>query len=64
MVSSFKMLIEFCEGGAIDSIMLDLEKPLNEIQIKYICREMCKGLKFLHQHKIIHRDGKLDVLHR
>ena len=51
-------MIEFCEGGAIDSIMLDLEKPLKESQIKYICREMCKGLKFLHENKVIHRDLK------
>ncbi|KAJ6221662.1 hypothetical protein RDWZM_000207 [Blomia tropicalis] len=52
------MLIEFCEGGAIDSIMLDLEKPLTEPQIKYVCREMCKGLEFLHSKKVIHRDLK------
>lgn len=52
------MLIEFCEGGAIDSIMLDLEKSLTEPQIKYVCREMCKGLKFLHENKVIHRDLK------
>ena len=52
------MLIEFCEGGAIDSIMLDLEKALSESQIKYVCREMCKGLKFLHENKVIHRDLK------
>lgn len=52
------MLIEFCEGGAIDSIMLDLEKALTEPQIKYVCREMCKGLKFLHENKVIHRDLK------
>lgn len=52
------MLIEFCEGGALDSIMLDLEKPLIESQIRYVCREMCKGLKYLHEKKIIHRDLK------
>lgn len=52
------MLIEFCEGGAVDSIMNELEKPLTEPQIRYICHELCKGLSFLHHNKVIHRDLK------
>lgn len=52
------MLIEFCEGGAVDSIMNELEKPLTEPQIKYICHELCEGLSFLHKNKVIHRDLK------
>lgn len=52
------MLIEFCEGGAVDSIMVDLEKPLTESQIRYICHEICLGLDFLHKSKVIHRDLK------
>ncbi|CAL1268100.1 unnamed protein product [Larinioides sclopetarius] len=52
------ILIEFCEGGAIDTIMVDLEKPLTESQIRYLCHEVCEGLQFLHEHKIIHRDIK------
>lgn len=52
------MLIEFCEGGAIDSIMMDLEKPLNEEQIRYVCHEIVRGLKYLHEKKVIHRDLK------
>ena len=53
-----KMLLEFCGGGALDSIMLDLEKPLTEPQIQFVCREMCSGLEFLHQNFVIHRDLK------
>ena len=30
----FQMLIEFCEGGALDDVMLDLEKGLTEAQIQ------------------------------
>ncbi|XP_052772331.1 serine/threonine-protein kinase 10-like isoform X2 [Mya arenaria] len=52
------MYIEFCGGGAVDSIMVDLEKPLKEKQIRYICREMCEGLAFVHGQHVIHRDLK------
>lgn len=52
------MFIEFCGGGALDSIMVDLEKPLSEAMIRYIAHEMCVGLAFLHEHKVIHRDIK------
>ncbi|GFV47938.1 hypothetical protein TNCV_3044101 [Trichonephila clavipes] len=52
------ILIEFCEGGAMDTIMVDLEKPLTESQIRYLCHEVCEGLQFLHENKIIHRDIK------
>lgn len=52
------MLIEFCEGGALDSIMLELDKPLTEPQIKYVCLHTCLALDFLHSKKIIHRDVK------
>jgi serine/threonine protein kinase len=56
--SKLWMLIEFCEGGAVDNIMNELEKPLTEPQIRYICHEMCKGLEFLHKNRVIHRDLK------
>ncbi|XP_028034413.1 serine/threonine-protein kinase 10 isoform X1 [Bombyx mandarina] len=52
------MLLEYCDGGALDSVMAELEKGLNEAQIAYVCREMCKGLQFLHSRRVIHRDLK------
>lgn len=52
------MFIEFCGGGAVDRIMLDLEHPLAEPEIKCICKQMCEGLEFLHRSFVIHRDLK------
>lgn len=52
------MLIEYCDGGAVDSIMVELEKPLTELQIAYVCQNMCQGLVFLHKTHVIHRDLK------
>uniref|UniRef100_A0A915J779 Protein kinase domain-containing protein n=1 Tax=Romanomermis culicivorax TaxID=13658 RepID=A0A915J779_ROMCU len=52
------LYLEFCGGGALDSIMMELEKPLQESQIRYVCHEMCGGLKFLHSCYVIHRDLK------
>ncbi|KYN32684.1 STE20-like serine/threonine-protein kinase [Trachymyrmex septentrionalis] len=52
------MLIEYCDGGAVDSIMVELEKALTEMQIAYICQHMTLGLTFLHKSKVVHRDLK------
>ncbi|BFY97880.1 hypothetical protein BsWGS_00920 [Bradybaena similaris] len=56
--SKLWMFIEFCGGGALDSIMVDLERPLSEPMIRYVAHEMCVALAFLHAHKVIHRDIK------
>ncbi|OWF53186.1 serine/threonine-protein kinase 10-like isoform X2 [Mizuhopecten yessoensis] len=52
------MYLEFCGGGALDSIMVDLEKPLTEKMIRYVCHEMCVAMNFLHKSHVIHRDIK------
>ncbi|XP_039263966.2 serine/threonine-protein kinase 10-like isoform X2 [Styela clava] len=52
------VLIEFCDGGALDSIMLELDRGLEENQIKVVCHQTCLSLQYLHQNKIIHRDLK------
>ncbi|KAJ0170042.1 hypothetical protein K1T71_014648 [Dendrolimus kikuchii] len=52
------MLLEYCDGGALDSVMAELEKGLSEVQIAYVCREMSRGLQFLHSRRVIHRDLK------
>ncbi|KAG7298469.1 hypothetical protein JYU34_018098 [Plutella xylostella] len=52
------MLLEYCDGGALDSVMSELEKGLTEAQVAFVCREMCRGLQFLHSVRVIHRDLK------
>ena len=53
-----QMYIEYCSGGAVDSIMLDLDRPLTEPEIRCICKQMCEALEFLHRNLVIHRDVK------
>lgn len=52
------ILIEFCAGGAVDAVMLELERPLTESQIQVVCRQTLEALNYLHDNKIIHRDLK------
>ncbi|XP_037321961.2 STE20-like serine/threonine-protein kinase isoform X2 [Pungitius pungitius] len=52
------ILIEFCAGGAVDAIMLELERPLTEPQIRVVCRQTLEALSYLHDNKVIHRDLK------
>ncbi|KAL7075187.1 hypothetical protein ACQ4LE_006133 [Meloidogyne hapla] len=52
------MMLEYCAGGAIDSIMADLDKPLTEPQIAYVAHGVVKALEFLHSQAVIHRDLK------
>ncbi|KAG7320706.1 hypothetical protein KOW79_015121 [Hemibagrus wyckioides] len=52
------IMIEFCPGGAVDAIMLELDRGLTEKQIQVICKQMLEALVYLHSMKIIHRDLK------
>ncbi|XP_041839572.1 STE20-like kinase b [Melanotaenia boesemani] len=56
--SKLWILIEFCAGGAVDAVMLELERPLMEPQIRVVCRQTLQALAYLHENKIIHRDLK------
>ncbi|XP_075457096.1 serine/threonine-protein kinase 10 isoform X2 [Ascaphus truei] len=56
--SKLWIMIEFCQGGAVDAIMLELDRGLTEPQIRAICRQMLEAMVYLHSMKIIHRDLK------
>ncbi|XP_059846179.1 serine/threonine-protein kinase 10 isoform X2 [Hypanus sabinus] len=52
------IMIEFCPGGAVDAIMLELDRGLTEPQIRVVARQMLEAVDYLHSQKIIHRDLK------
>ncbi|KAH7731987.1 Protein GCK-4 [Aphelenchoides avenae] len=56
--NAISMMLEYCGGGAVDGIMIELEKPLNEPQIAYITKYVCRALEYLHSCMVIHRDLK------
>lgn len=52
------VLLELCNGGALDDILLELEQGLQEKQIRCIANQMTTALDYLHSHCVIHRDLK------
>ncbi|KAF4098163.1 serine/threonine-protein kinase 10 [Onychostoma macrolepis] len=56
--NKLSIMIEFCPGGAVDATMLELDRGLEEPQIRVICKQMLQALQYLHSMKIIHRDLK------
>eukprot|EP00732_Lithocolla_globosa_P001787 Lithocolla_globosa_v1_NODE_982_length_2993_cov_6.794418.p1 type:complete len:749 gc:universal NODE_982_length_2993_cov_6.794418:75-2321(+) len=57
--SDIWLVLEFCETSVID-LANKMNKGLPEADVMFICRESLKGLNFLHQKNIIHRDIKGD----
>lgn len=57
------MFLEFMDGGALTDL-ITIDNPAsygyNENVIVHILREVAKGVDFLHQNNIIHRDIKSD----
>jgi serine/threonine protein kinase len=49
---------DYCGGGAISDMPQVWDIELKEEQIALLCRETLRGLKYLHENCIIHRDIK------
>uniref|UniRef100_A0AC35U8C4 Protein kinase domain-containing protein n=1 Tax=Rhabditophanes sp. KR3021 TaxID=114890 RepID=A0AC35U8C4_9BILA len=56
--NQLSIMLEFCNAGAIDNIMLELNRPLSENQLAYVIHFTCLALDHLHDHRVIHRDLK------
>ena len=56
--STLMIVMEYCEGGSVLDLMQLCGKKLTEDQIAVICAHMLKGLVYLHNHRIVHRDLK------
>ena len=58
------IVMEYCNGGDLSSCLkkykASYNKPFPEYILQYLMRQIVNGLNFLHTHKIIHRDLKLD----
>ena len=50
--------LEYCPGGALDDIIIELDHGLNEPQIICVTKQVFEALNYLHSNKIIHRDLK------
>eukprot|EP00271_Cylindrocystis_brebissonii_P002767 TRINITY_DN13568_c0_g1_i1.p1 TRINITY_DN13568_c0_g1~~TRINITY_DN13568_c0_g1_i1.p1 ORF type:complete len:772 (-),score=169.43 TRINITY_DN13568_c0_g1_i1:815-3130(-) len=52
------IVMEYCGGGSVADLISNLDEPLEESLLGYICRESLKGLKYLHSIFKVHRDIK------
>ena len=58
------LMFEYCNGGdlhsCLDKYMEKYNKPFSEEIVQYIMKQIISGFLYLHGHKIIHRDIKLE----
>ena len=60
--SSYVLIMEYCSGNSLLSCLKRhiqmYKKPFTEVIIQQIMNQIVKGLKYLHENNIIHRDLK------
>ncbi|XP_028160286.1 serine/threonine-protein kinase mig-15 isoform X7 [Ostrinia furnacalis] len=53
------LVMEYCGAGSVTDLVKSTKgQSLKEEWISYICREILRGLSYLHSNKVIHRDIK------
>lgn len=52
--------MEYVHGGSVGALVRKLEEPLRESVAKRYTSQILRGLAFLHEHRIVHRDIKAD----
>ncbi len=55
------ILLEMCHNQSLNEL-LKRRKTLTELEVQCFCMQLIKALKYLHSHRIIHRDLKLGNL--
>ena len=54
------IFLELMDGGALTQMIEELGGAYNENFCKFVCWKVLKGLQFLHDRNILHRDIKSD----
>ena len=58
------LLMEYCCGQSLlkclQRYIMKYNKPFSEVTVQYIMRQIVKGLEYIHQNNIIHRDLKTE----
>ena len=57
----FYMIMELCDGGDLNKLIMQKKNKkelFTEPEVKQMFFQICKGVEYLHSHKIIHRDLK------
>ena len=62
--SHYYVVMEYCNGGALSNCLQKYKAlyhmPFTQEIVQYLMRQIVEGLQYIHSHKIIHRDIKLD----
>lgn len=53
------LIMELCNNGELYQYLRNKKSPLNEDDSRRFFHEIVKGVDYLHEHGIIHRDLKL-----
>lgn len=52
------LVMELCAFGSVTELIKSQKQNMKEHWIAYICKGILRGLKYLHENKVIHRDIK------